>query len=453
VHRLDTSNEVLTQAVIRYAVERMRLDPPPLDHPRTEAELRAMAGHTVTPEGIGGLEALRVFSEVLAPACISIDHPRFLSFVPSAPTEAATLFDLVVGAGGMFGGTWLESSGAVFAENEALRWLSDLAGLPASAGGVFVSGGSAANLSALVVARQVWRSAAPDRDAVRPLLVTSTGAHSSVRSAARVMDAEVLEVEADERGRASGAALAAGLAALDGRDRDRVAAIVATAGTTNVGVVDDLAGIGALARERGVWFHVDAAYGGAAMSVPRARPLFDGIEQCDSFVVDPHKWLFAPFDCAALLYREPALARATHTQHAEYLDVVTETPNWNPSDYAYHLSRRARGLPFWFSLATHGTAAYTAAVETGLRLAEESAELIRGAGHVELVVEPGLSIVVFRRVGWSRDDYYAWSDRSLDDGLALVVPTSWRGETVLRFCFVNPRTTMDDVEVILESMV
>ena len=134
MHRLDTSNEVLTQAVIRYAVERMRLDPPPLDHPRTEAELRAMAGHTMTPEGIGGLEALRVFSEVLAPACISIDHPRFLSFVPSAPTEAATLFDLVVGAGGMFGGTWLESSGAVFAENEALRWLADLAGLPAVGG-------------------------------------------------------------------------------------------------------------------------------------------------------------------------------------------------------------------------------------------------------------------------------------------------------------------------------
>ena len=143
MHRLDASNEVLTQAVIRYALERMRLDPPPLDHPRTESELRAMAGHTITPEGIGGLEALRVFSEVLAPACVSIDHPRFLSFVPSAPTEAATLFDLVVGAGGMFGGTWLESSGAVFAENEALRWLADLAGLPASAGGVFVSGGSA----------------------------------------------------------------------------------------------------------------------------------------------------------------------------------------------------------------------------------------------------------------------------------------------------------------------
>jgi glutamate/tyrosine decarboxylase-like PLP-dependent enzyme len=452
VYRPDDDSEVLIQAVIRYAVERLRMDPPPLDHPRTEDELQAMAGHTVTPGGIGGLEALRIFGEVLAPACISIDHPRFLSFVPSAPTQAATLFDLVVGAGGMFGGTWMESSGAVFAENEALRWLADLAGLPPTSGGVFVSGGSAGNLSALVAARFRWRLERPDRQSLRPLLVASNGAHSSVVSAARVMDAEVLAVGTDERGRADGAAFAAGVAALSSADRDRVAAVVATAGTTNVGVIDDLAGIADVAADLGAWFHVDAAYGGAAMAVPRVRPQFEGIERADSFVVDPHKWLFAPFDCAALLYREPRLARATHTQHAEYLDVITEQPHWNPSDYAYHLSRRARGLPFWFSLATHGTDAYAAAVAVGIELAEAAAALIRRSDHLELVVEPGLSIVVFRRKGWTRDDYYAWSDRALDDGLAFVVPTSWKGETVLRFCFVNPSTTVEDVELILDSM-
>ena len=178
------------------------------------------------------------------------------------------------------------------------------------------------------------------------------------------MDADVLLVEADERG----PGIRRGLRRRrwprsTTADRERVAAVVATAGTTNVGVVDDLAGIGAVAAEHGAWFHVDAAYGGAALAVPSARPLFDGIEQADSFVVDPHKWLFAPFDCAALVYRDPAIARATHTQHAEYLDVVTDRPDWNPSDYAYHLSRRARGLPFWFSLATHGTAAYAEAIE------------------------------------------------------------------------------------------
>jgi glutamate/tyrosine decarboxylase-like PLP-dependent enzyme len=284
------------------------------------------------------------------------------------------------------------------------------------------------------------------------LIVTSTGAHSSVVASAQVMDAEVVAVEADARGRASGGAMAAGVAALPVVDQARVAALVATAGTTNVGVIDDLAGIGEVAAGLGTWYHVDAAYGGAAMAAPSSRARFDGIELADSFVVDPHKWLFAPFDCAALLYREPALARATHTQHAEYLDAVTERPDWNPSDYAFHLSRRARGLPFWFSLAAHGTAAYQRAIETTLDVARIAAELVIGADHTELVLEPSLSIVVFRRKGWSHEQYYAWSDQILDDGLAFVVPTSWAGETVLRFCFVNPLTTPADVQVILDSL-
>ena len=151
MHKQDRSVEVLTQAIVRYSVERMRLDPPPLDHPRTLAELQAMCGATITPRGIGGLEALRVFTDVLSHACLSVDHPRYLAFVPTAPTEAAILFDLVVGASSMYGGSWLEGSGAVFAENEALKWLASLAGLPATAGGVFVSGGTSANLAALLV--------------------------------------------------------------------------------------------------------------------------------------------------------------------------------------------------------------------------------------------------------------------------------------------------------------
>ncbi len=165
MHELTKDMEVLTQAIVRYAVERVRMDPPTLDAPRPEADLRAMAGQTVTKEGIGGLEALRLFTDVLAPACISVDHPRLLAFVPAAPTEAATLFDLVVGASSIFGGTWLEGSGAIYAENQALRWIADLAGFPADAGGVFVSGGTAGNLSALAAARHKWRSENPDMDA------------------------------------------------------------------------------------------------------------------------------------------------------------------------------------------------------------------------------------------------------------------------------------------------
>jgi glutamate/tyrosine decarboxylase-like PLP-dependent enzyme len=445
-------NDVLTQAVLRYAVERMRMDPPPLDHPRREEELRAMAGSSITPAGVGGLEALRRWAEVLAPACLSIDHPRYLSFVPCAPTDAATLFELVVGASGLFGGTWLEAAGAVYAENEALRWVADLAGFPETAGGVFVSGGSAANLSALAAARYRWRHTHPEHERTRGLIVTADSAHSSIRAAARVLDVDLLAVAADARGRLCGDALQAALGELSPADRARAFAVVATGGTTNVGVVDDLDSAADAAAELGCWFHVDAAYGGAALAVASARGLFTGIERADSFVVDPHKWLFAPFDCAALVYRDPAVARAAHTQHAEYLDVIHLQPEWNPSDFAYHLTRRARGLPFWFSLATYGTDAYAAAVDAGLTMARAAADLIRVHPRLELVLEPELSVVVFRRLDWAAADYQQWTETLLEDQVAFVVPSSFAGETVLRFCFVHPRTSIADVQAILATL-
>src|SRR6478609_143681 len=260
MHVHDEAIEELTREIVEYAVERVRMDVPPLDGPRTPAELRAAAGQTITAGGIGGHAALQVFADVLAPACISVDHPRFLSFVPAAPTEASILFDLVVGASSIYAGSWLEGGGAVFAENEALRWIADLAGLPAGAGGVFVSGGTAGNLSALIAARHRWRSRAAGRhDRTRGLLLASLGAHSSVASAARAMDADVLTVPADAVGRLHGDAIAATIDGLDPLDRERVFAIVATAGTTNAGVVDDLAGAADAAASLGTWLHVDGA--------------------------------------------------------------------------------------------------------------------------------------------------------------------------------------------------
>ncbi len=458
MHRHDRSTEVLTQAVVRYAVERMRLDPPPLDKTRPAAELRAMVGQTVTAKGIGGLEALRIFADVLGPASISIDHPRFLSFVPAAPTEAAILFDLVVGASSIYGGSWLEGGGAVYAENEALRYIADLLGFPASAGGVFVTGGTAGNLSALIAARFGWRHrAAGVHDRTRGLLLTGKGAHSSVGSAARAIDADVVLVPADEHGRMWGAALRNTMAQLSPDDRDRVFAIVSTAGTTNAGVIDDLAGVAEVCAELDVWMHVDGAYGGAGLAAPSVRDRYSGIEHADSFIVDPHKWLFAPFDCCALVYRDPNVGRAAHTQHAEYLDVLhtgdgIDDHEWNPSDFAHHLSRRARGLPFWFSLATHGTEAYRDAIEIALDVTRQGARLIDDAAHLELIMEPELSILLFRRTGWGPHDYQAWSDRLLDEGVAFVTPTSWNAEMVLRLCIINPLTSIDDIRIIVDSL-
>jgi glutamate/tyrosine decarboxylase-like PLP-dependent enzyme len=440
--------EVLTQAIVRYAVERVRMDPPTLDAARPEAELQAMVGQTITPEGIGGLEALRLFTDVLAPACISVDHPRLLAFVPAAPTEAATLFDLVVGASSIFGGTWLEGAGGVYAENQALRWIADLARFPAEAGGVFVSGGTAGNLSALTAARHQWRRINEDKRQVRGLVVSSRGAHASIAQATHVMDADLIETGGHQL---TGQDVAEAISALSPEDRSRLFAVACTAGTTNLGIIDDLAGIADVCEQHSLWMHVDGAYGAAALAAPSVRNDFNGIERADSFIVDPHKWLFAPFDCCALVYRDPATARRAHQQKGDYLEVLYDGV-WNPSDYAHHLSRRARGLPLWFSLATHGTKAYTEAVEKTIDVAREAADMIENHPRLEMVVEQHLSICVFRRPGWSPAQYTAWSEKLMADGLAFVTTTKHDGETVLRFCIVNPRTTVEDIKLILDTL-
>ena len=460
MHTPDAEMSRLAQIALTYAFERFRLDPPPLDHPRPYAELLAEVGQTITPRGIGGDEALRHYMNTLAPACISVDQPTFLSFVPGAPSEASVIFDMVISASGIYAGSWLEGAGVVFAENQVLRWIADLAGFPENAGGAFVSGGTAGNLSSLIAARHRWRAQSHGRhDRTRGLVISSKGAHSSVRQAVLAMDADVVQVPADERGRLTREALATTVDSLSATDRDRLFAIVATSGTTNLGVVDDLSAVAETAGRLGVWFHVDGAYGGAALCAPSVRHLFDGIERADSFIVDPHKWFFGPYDSCALVYRNIHDGRRAHTQHAEYLDVLhgdeDETKPWlemNPADVAHHLTRRARGLPMWFSLATHGTDAYTEAMEITLRTARECAESIKRRGYLELLMDPDLSIVVFKRRGWSPEQYQRWSDQQLYDGESFVVPSSWNGETLLRFCIVNPRTTMAMLDTILDSL-
>jgi glutamate/tyrosine decarboxylase-like PLP-dependent enzyme len=198
--------------------------------------------------------------------------------------------------------------------------------------------------------------------------------------------------------------------------------------------------------------HVDGAYGIAALCAPSARHLFDGIERSDSFGVDPHKWLFAPYDCAALVYRNPTLAAAAHAQHGDYLDSIDRN-EWNPSDYAYHLSRRARGLPLWFGLATHGSDAYRAAVEATLSAVRACADDIRRRAELELLVEPDLSVVLFARRGWSAEQYQRWSQHRAKTGRFLVVPTKWHGEPCLRLCVVHPQTTPQHLAVILDDLV
>jgi glutamate/tyrosine decarboxylase-like PLP-dependent enzyme len=448
MHEFTSEVEALANEVLAYSLERLKSDPP-LDGPLSEAELFAQVGNTITAKGLGGKEALDVFTSVLAKACISTDHPRNLAFIPSAPSEYANLFDLVVGASALYGGSWQEGSGAVFAENQALRWIADLAGLPQSSGGVFVQGGTMGNLSALVVARAQARKKFPDTS--RWVIACSDQAHSSIASAAQVMDVDVLKIAVDVNGKLQGDVVAKEIDALHRQSGRRVFAVVATAGTTNLGIIDDLAGIGAAAKARDIWFHVDGAYGLAALCAPSVRSKFNGVEYADSLIVDPHKWLFAPFDACALIYRVPELAREVHTQHASYLDTLHDG-NWNPSDYAIHLTRRTRGLPFWFSLAAYGTDAYSEAMEQSLEVARYAAKRINEHPNLNLLCEPELSIVAFTRNGWNASDYQNWSDELLTEQVGFIPPSSHDGQPILRFAIVNPWTKFSDIDLILQRL-
>ncbi len=375
-----------------------------------------------------------------------------------------------------YGGSWLEGSGAVYAENQVLARLASEFGMPATAGGVFVQGGTLGNLSALVAARdharaeraRAERAQAERTEADGPAeahgpaethrpaapaphrrwkIVCSAEAHSSIASAAGVMDVDVVPVAPDASGVLRGAQVRAALE----EHGDDVFAVVATAGSTNFGIVDDIASIAALKADHDFWLHVDGAYGLAGMLSPEARHHFAGVETPTPAIVDPHKWLFAPFDACALLYREPELA----------LVPTPSTPStWRrhrdgrvgvPSDDAAHLTRRARGLPLGFSPASHG--GRCTGRGHGLHPpAERIAREIESRPGFRLVRPPQLSVVVFERDGWSREDYAIWSVRLLEEQHAFVTPSSHDGRPNTRFAIVNPNTTFEHLTGILDTM-
>jgi aromatic-L-amino-acid/L-tryptophan decarboxylase len=449
MHQVDQTTEQMVRSVLAYAENRLRMDPVPLDKgTQPAADLYKALNGVIRDRGRAPDEVLGIYSSVIAPSIISADSPRFLGFIPAAPTKASLLFDMLISCASIQGISWLEASGAIAAENTVLRVIADEAGLPESAGGCFVSGGSAGNLSALAVARETAKRRLGDDAPGRLRVVVSTDAHSSIINTLNLLEMGALVVATPDH-RLTAAAVNAALD--DDPDVSNVAAVVCTSGTTNAGIIDDLAGVGAIAKQRGWWFHVDGAYGGSGIFARSLRDKYDGIEQADSFILDPHKWLFTPFDCCALLYRQPELARATHTQDASYLDVIHASDGeWNPTDYAYHLTRRARGLPLWFSLAVYGLDAYGEAIEAAVRLAQETAGMIKASPQLELIREPDLGVVLFRRTGWKPADYDEWAQALHDEQIAFIPPTKWEGETVGRFAFLHPHTTMDLVKEVLD---
>jgi glutamate/tyrosine decarboxylase-like PLP-dependent enzyme len=429
------------------------MDPPTLDYPKSVEFFEKNAPSLITEVGNSIDKVFDQYKNTIEQSIISADSPRNLSFIPAAPTKASMIFDLVVSAGSLNGISWIEGSGAVWVENQVIRWIADLVGFPEEAGGCFVAGGTNGNLSSLVVAREEHRKK-NNGPSKRLAIVCSDQTHSSVKSTAKVMDCDVIVIPTNDTFQLTRESIENELKTHSDKYKELdIFAIVATAGTTNLGVVDDIFSIAKFAKSNDVWLHVDGAYGGAGLLSPKVKDLFSGIEHADSFIVDPHKWLFAPFDCAAVIYRNKHLAAETHAQKASYLDILhDEEAGDNPSDYAFHLTRRARGLPMWFSLSVYGIKAYRQAVESSLNIAIYAANEIKKSSCLTLLIEPSLSVVAFERDDWGWEEYKNWSTEQLKQQVCFVVPSLVRGKPVFRFAFLNPETSKEIVDEILLSL-
>jgi aromatic-L-amino-acid decarboxylase len=426
--------------VSAFIAHRLRHEPP-LGRSGSPQLMGSALHGAITETGIGAGPAWELFVDRVVPNAIAIDSSRFLAFIPMSPSAASVWMDAAMAAASFSAESWLEAAGAVAAEVQILDLLADAAGMPAGAGGCFLSGGSVGNLSALAVGR----AGAGGR---RGVAVADT-AHASVRNSIDLLGLEAVVIPTGAEARLTGDALRAAIGA-----RSDVGIIVASAGSTNAGIIDDLAGIAEVAEELGAWLHVDGAYGAAALLLPEMRAAFAGIGRADSFIVDPHKWLFAPAGSCALLYRRPQLAAAVHTQRGPYIDVLHDDDGetLNPCDLGYQLTRRASGLPLWFALAVHGLEAHRQAIRAGISLAAEAADRLAAVPGVKVVLPPQLGVVLFRRAGWGKADWQVWARQLLDAGSAFVAPTTFRGEPVGRLVFMHPLTPRSLIDELAASV-
>jgi glutamate/tyrosine decarboxylase-like PLP-dependent enzyme len=387
-----------------------------------------------------------------------IDHPRYLAYIPGESTWPGALGDLVASTYNIDVGNWQESAGPTQLELTVLRWFADWIGYPATASGVLVSGGSAANLTALACAREAAAGAMRD-DLVA---YVSAQGHSSLARAARSLgfrpqQVRVLPVDEDYRMRpeALAAAVTADLAA--GRTP---LVVMAVAGTTNTGAVDRLPEIAALCRRYGVWLHVDAAYGGFAAITDRGRRRLSGIELADSVTLDPHKWFYQPFECGAVLVRDGHLLPKAFEIHPDYLqDTLAQDTEVNLADHGLQLTRMSRALKIWMSVRYFGFDAFVAAVDRSLDLAEHVQALVEGSDELELVAPAALGVVCFRRHPAGVDDEQtlerlnvALVEDLARSGEGLVSSTRLSGRYAIRACVLNHSTTRADVEQVLRRL-
>jgi len=426
-------------------VERLQRDEPPIRR-ASPAEMRDRL-HGPAPD------AAQPFEEILAgldrdvlPFASRDGHPGFFGFIPFAGTWPGALGDLIASACNLYAGSWMESAGVSQVELEVLGWFKEWIGFPADAAGSLVSGGSAANLTALACARETL--AGPMRDDL--VLYVSDQAHSSIARAARLLGfrpEQVRVLPSDDAFRVATQTLKAAMDADEARGLTPFA-VAAQAGTTNTGAVDPLGELAALCRERGAWLHVDGAYGGFAALAD--RNLVAGIEQADSVTLDPHKWLYQPFECGCLLVRDGQALRRAFEMLPDYLhDASAADGEVNFSDLGLQLTRSARALKLWVSLRYFGVDAFREAIRRALELAAGAARRVEASETLELMAPPSLGIVCFRRRDLD-DDGNAGIMAALErSGTGLVSSTRLRSRLALRLCVLNHQSTGADVERVL----
>lgn len=385
------------------------------------------------------------------PNTMHVNHPRFFAFVPGPGNFVGAMAEMLTAGYNTFAGTWLGGSAAEAIEMVTIDWLRQLCGFAEGTNGLFVSGGTMANVTALAVARHVML----DDRIPGAVVYLSDQAHSSLEKALRVvgfLPGQIRRLNSDDgyRLRAEDVIAAA--------RQDRAAArqpfcVIASAGTTNTGAIDPLPELRRVCDDEQMWLHVDGAYGAAAVLCEQGRALLDGLALADSLSLDPHKWLFQPFETGCVLVRNGGQLRNTFRILPDYLqDVHRNTDEINFTDLGIQLTRSFRALKVWLSFKVFGIGAFREAIARGFQLAELAETRLREMADWEIVSPAQMAVVCFRYRRGDDAFHGAMVEAMLEDGFALATSTVLGGRTVLRMCTINPRTTEADVEMTLGRM-
>lgn len=408
-------------------------------------------------EGKAFDEVLAYADEHLFPYNLRINHPRFYAFVPGPNNFVSVLADALASGFNVFSGTWIGGSGSAELERATIGWVRDALGMPDAAAGLFTSGGSSANITALAAARHVKLHG----DMTGARIYASDQTHSAVEKALRLLGfapEQYCKISSDTEFRLDVAALERAIAQ-DRANGLRPFCVVATPGTTNTGAVDPLNAIADICAREDLWFHADGAYGACAAFSPRGARELAGVGRVDSISFDPHKWLFQPFEIGGVLVRNGAWLHETFDIHPEYLrDTVNVGRGVNFCEYGPQLTRSMRALKLWMTFQVFGADEIARAIDNGFRMAEAAQAAIEAGAHWRLISAASMGVVSFRAApdGWSDKDCDALNsgiaERSRREGLDVVLTTVLRERVALRLCTINPRLTESDIAATLSRL-